>query len=108
MEIVNIHEAKTRLSRLVEQAARGESFIIAKAGRPLVRVVAIDAPTPDKVRRLGFLKVRLSCRMTLIGWVSRRLLNSLKGGDDPIVGHASPALGGGIARQVIHLGSGDD
>jgi prevent-host-death family protein len=56
MEIVNIHEAKTRLSRLVEQAARGESFIIAKAGRPLVRVVAIDAPTPDKVRRLGFLK----------------------------------------------------
>jgi prevent-host-death family protein len=56
MEIVNIHEAKTRLSRLVEQAARGEPFIIAKAGHPLVRVVAVDAPTPDKVRRLGFLE----------------------------------------------------
>jgi len=39
METVNIHEAKTHLSRLVERAARGESFIIAKAGKPLVKVV---------------------------------------------------------------------
>lgn len=50
---VNIHEAKTHLSRLVEQAARGQEFIIAKAGKPMVRVVPIEAP-PAK-RRLGFL-----------------------------------------------------
>ena len=36
MQTVNIHQAKTQLSRLVEQAARGEPFVIAKAGKPLV------------------------------------------------------------------------
>lgn len=54
MNSVNIHEAKTQLSRLVDRAAKGESFIIAKAGRPLVKVVALDAPVEAK--RLGFLK----------------------------------------------------
>jgi prevent-host-death family protein len=50
---VNIHEAKTHLSRLVEQAAKGQEFVIAKAGKPMVRVVPI-APPPAK-RRLGTL-----------------------------------------------------
>ena len=54
MNTVNIHEAKTQLSRLVDRAARGEAFVIAKAGKPLVRVVAVDAPAEAK--RLGFLK----------------------------------------------------
>jgi prevent-host-death family protein len=56
MRTVNIHEAKTQLSRLVDEAARGEPFIIAKAGRPLVKVVALDAPVGEQKRRLGFLK----------------------------------------------------
>ena len=51
--VVNIHEAKTQLSRLVERAAHGESFVIARAGKPLVKVTAIDAPVIP--RRLGFL-----------------------------------------------------
>jgi prevent-host-death family protein len=55
MHTVNIHEAKTHLSRLVDQAARGEPFVIAKAGKPLVKVVALDAPVAGQVRRLGFL-----------------------------------------------------
>lgn len=55
MEIVNIHEAKTHLSRLVDRAALGEAFIIAKAGKPLVKVVAIDTPVAAQRRRLGFL-----------------------------------------------------
>ena len=59
METVNIHDAKTHLSRLVERAARGEPFIIAKAGRPLVKVVPLDAPEPHQQRRLGFLKGRI-------------------------------------------------
>ena len=54
MNTVNIHEAKTRLSRLVDRAARGEAFVIAKAGKPLVKVSAVDAPAIP--RRLGFLK----------------------------------------------------
>ncbi len=54
MNTVNIHEAKTQLSRLVDRAARGEAFVIAKAGKPLVKVSAVDAPVEPK--RLGFLK----------------------------------------------------
>ena len=53
MQTVNIHEAKTHLSKLVEKAANGEPFIIAKAGKPMVKVVPLDAP--KKTSRLGFL-----------------------------------------------------
>ena len=52
---VNICEAKTHLSQLVEAAAKGESFIIARAGKPLVKVTALDAPEAGVQRRLGFL-----------------------------------------------------
>ena len=60
MKTVNIHEAKTHLSRLVEQAAAGEGFIIAKAGRPLVKVVPLAAGELPATRRLGFLKGQLA------------------------------------------------
>jgi antitoxin (DNA-binding transcriptional repressor) of toxin-antitoxin stability system len=53
MVIVNIHEAKTQLSKLVDRAAKGEAFVIARAGKPLVKVAALGAPA--KPRRLGFL-----------------------------------------------------
>ncbi len=55
MQTVNIHEAKTHLSRLVDQAAKGEPFVIAKAGKPLVKVMALSAPEEGQTRRLGFL-----------------------------------------------------
>lgn len=55
MHTVNIHEAKTHLSRLIEMAANGEPFIIAKAGRPMVKVTALSAPSADKLKRLGFM-----------------------------------------------------
>lgn len=55
MLTVNIHEAKTHLSRLVEDAANGERFVIAKVGRPRVKVVALDAPDTGKGGRTGFL-----------------------------------------------------
>jgi antitoxin (DNA-binding transcriptional repressor) of toxin-antitoxin stability system len=54
MNTVNIQKAKTQLSRLVDRAARGEAFVIARAGKPLVKVSAVDAPAEPK--RLGFLK----------------------------------------------------
>ncbi len=53
MVTVNIHEAKTQLSKLVDRAAKGEPFVIAKAGKPLVKVSALEAPA--KPHRLGFL-----------------------------------------------------
>jgi antitoxin (DNA-binding transcriptional repressor) of toxin-antitoxin stability system len=54
MKTVNIHEAKTQLSRLIAAAVAGEPFIIAKAGKPLVRVEALQ-DDPAAPSRLGFL-----------------------------------------------------
>jgi prevent-host-death family protein len=55
MRTVNIHEAKTHLSRLVDQAAKGEPFVIAKAGRPLVKVTPIEEAERPAPRRTGFM-----------------------------------------------------
>jgi prevent-host-death family protein len=60
MKTVNIHQAKTQLSKLIEAASKGESFIIAKAGKPVVRVTALSAPTAAQVRRLGFMAGQIS------------------------------------------------
>ncbi len=60
MLTINIHEAKTHLSRLVERAAKGESFVIAKAGKPLVKVVALDAPEASAIKRLGFMSGQIT------------------------------------------------
>ena len=58
MRIVNMREAKTHLSRLVQAAVEGEPFIIARAGKPAVKVVALDAP--ESGNRIGFLAGRIS------------------------------------------------
>jgi prevent-host-death family protein len=55
MRTFNIREAKTHLSRLVEQAAKGEEFVIAKAGKPLVKVMPLGAREAAVPRRLGFM-----------------------------------------------------
>ncbi len=55
MRIVNIHEAKTHLSKLVDLASKGEPFIIAKAGKPLVQVAPLQAATKPVAQRLGFM-----------------------------------------------------
>jgi prevent-host-death family protein len=58
MRQINIHEAKTHLSQLVEDAARGDDIVIAKAGKPVARLVGIDqSRTP---RRPGALKGRIT------------------------------------------------
>ncbi len=58
MVTVNIHEAKTQLSKLIDQAVKGESFVIAKAGKPLAKVTALSAPAEPQ--RLGFLAGQLA------------------------------------------------
>jgi prevent-host-death family protein len=55
MHTVNIHEAKTQLSKLIEKAVNGESFIIAKAGKPLVKVTRLEPASKSSSSRLGFL-----------------------------------------------------
>lgn len=58
METINIHEAKTQLSKLVDGAVKGKPFVIAKAGKPLVKVIALDVPVAPK--RIGFLEGEIS------------------------------------------------
>jgi prevent-host-death family protein len=53
---VNMHEAKTQLSRLAERAAQGEEIVIARAGRPVAKLVPVADRPP---RRLGVLRGRL-------------------------------------------------
>ena len=55
MQTVNIHEAKTNLSKLIEKAVKGEPFVIAKAGKPLVKVIALDS-VGRRPKRLGFME----------------------------------------------------
>jgi prevent-host-death family protein len=57
MRTINIHAAKTHLSRLVEDAAAGEEIIIAKAGKPVARLCAVEGP--KQRRALGLLKGKL-------------------------------------------------
>lgn len=52
MQIINIHEAKIHLFRLIEAAARGDAFIIAKAGKPLVQVIPYEV---KQIQRIGFM-----------------------------------------------------
>jgi prevent-host-death family protein len=55
MQTVNIHEAKTHLSRLVEEAAKGKVFIIAKAGKPMVKVLPLSEGELKGTDKLGFM-----------------------------------------------------
>ena len=56
MRTINIHQAKTHLSRLVDEAVDGDSFVIAKRGKPMVQVIRLGAPAELPKRRLGLLE----------------------------------------------------
>jgi antitoxin (DNA-binding transcriptional repressor) of toxin-antitoxin stability system len=60
MKIIDMLEAKKQLCRLVEEASKGEPFVIAKAGKPMVKVTALSALAGSEVKRLGFLAGRIS------------------------------------------------
>lgn len=60
MHTINIHEAKTHLSKLVDKAAKGESFVIAKLGKSMVKVIPLNKPEPKPCKRLGFMSNEIS------------------------------------------------
>jgi len=60
MKTVNIHDAKTHLSRLLEHVANGEPFVIAKAGKPVAKVVPIDGVDTSGSSRIGFMDGQFS------------------------------------------------
>jgi prevent-host-death family protein len=55
MKTINIHEAKSNLSRLLKEVQQGKPFVIAKAGKPIALVTSIEEKEPGQTRRLGFL-----------------------------------------------------
>lgn len=55
-EFINVHEAKTHLSRLLEGVERGESFIIARGGKPVARLVKLETRPSREPQRIGFLE----------------------------------------------------
>lgn len=55
MRTIDINQARRNLPRLIDEAASGEPFVIARAGKPLVKVVPLTAPEPSEMKRLGFM-----------------------------------------------------
>ena len=58
MKQINIYEAKTQLSQIVDRASKGESFVIAKSGTPLAKLVPLDDGKPAKIR-FGLMKGKI-------------------------------------------------
>lgn len=77
MKTVNIHEAKTHLSRLAEQVAGGEEIIVVKAGRPIMKLVPV-AKSP-KQRKLGMLKGKMRIAENFDAPLPDELLNAFEG-----------------------------
>ena len=80
MRTYNMHEAKTHLSRLVRRAVEGEPFIIARAGKPLVKVSAVEGEGDGAARRLGFLAGHISLPPDFDRMGRRRIEASFGGG----------------------------
>jgi prevent-host-death family protein len=78
---VNIHEAKTHLSRLVERAAKGETVIIAKAGKPLVKLVPVERPVVDTSKRFDFMKGQIKIPENFDRWMEDEIAEMFYGED---------------------------
>ncbi len=81
MRTVNIHEAKTHLSRLVEDASEGEEIVIAKAGKPVARLVPVRPAR--KRRKLGWLRGKLEVPDDFDAPLPDQVLADFEGGDAP-------------------------
>ena len=77
MRQVNIHQAKTQLSQLLEDVARGDEIVIAKAGKPIARLVAIAAT--NQPRRRGLLKGRIAIAADFDAPLPAEVLASFEG-----------------------------
>lgn len=77
MPIVNIHEAKTQFSKLVESAMKGEETIIAKSGKPVAKLVPISLKKPK--RRLGVLKDKIKISDDFDAPLPEDILSSFEG-----------------------------
>ena len=77
---LNLYDAKTRLSELVEAASKGETIVIAKAGRPLAKLGPVD-PVKTPVR-LGLMKGRIRISENFDAPLPESVLRDFEGGDE--------------------------
>jgi len=77
MDKINIHQAKTQLSRLVERAAGGEEIVIAKSGKPVARLVPYTAK--NEPRRPGYLRGKIRVKKSFDQPLPKELLASFEG-----------------------------
>ena len=106
MKTVGVREAKTHLSRLIDQAVKGEPFVIAKGGTPMVKVMAIDTPSAGQQRRWGFMAGHGSVPMILIAWVGKTLRVCLRPVHEVTAGYAPAAVGSDRATALVGRGTG--
>ena len=99
MDIVDIHEAKKHLSRLIEKAAGGETFIIAKAGKPMVKVVPSIQTTPNQGALVSFW-VSSKSPMISIGWEANRSISFSKQTIESFNRHASAFMVSNQSRSA--------
>jgi prevent-host-death family protein len=95
MKTINIHQAKTQFSRLVEEASKGEPFVIAKAGKPMVKVTALSAPVGPEVKRLGLWPGRSQYRTTSTAWGKKKSSLSLRAENEVPTRYPPAAVGCG-------------
>jgi prevent-host-death family protein len=79
MQTINIHAAKTHLSRLLDAVANGEEILIARAGRPVARLVPLEGATAPQRRQLGRLAGQFSVPEDFDAPLPENVLNSFEG-----------------------------
>lgn len=77
MHTVNIHEAKTHLSKLVEEVSKGREIVIAKSGKPMARLTGISPAKP--IRKPGFLKGKIKIADDFDAPLPEDLLDAFEG-----------------------------
>ncbi len=82
MQTINIHEAKTHLSRLVEEAAQGNPFIIAKAGKPMVKVIPLTPEDKKTAEKIGFMAGEISTPDDFDSLGTNEILRLIEGGSE--------------------------
>jgi prevent-host-death family protein len=82
MRTINIHEAKTHLSGLVEEASKGNVFIIAKAGKPMVKVTPLLDEEIARPQRIGFMSGEISVPDDFDEFGRARILKLFEGNPD--------------------------
>jgi len=78
MQQLNVHAAKTHLSNLIDKAAKGDSFIIAKAGKPMVRVIPFYQQKITQ-NRVGFLKNQINIPIDFDQMGQGEIINAFEG-----------------------------